>query len=340
MPKDAEEWVKSCEICITNGMPEKPTPMERIMAPKTVWETIALDFNGPYAKFGGIYILVLVDYRSRFIIASPVKSTNFEETRKFLCNVFEREGLPKNVKCDNGPPFNSDDFRNFCIERGIQNIYSTPHFPQQNGLVESYMKLINKAMASAVSSGSRYEDELSSAVKAHNAAAHSITKVAPEEMMYGRKFRRGLPLMNRGTVTLNDDEITKRDREAKLKGKSYEDRRRGARKCQIIPGDVVIVERNVRSKGDSRFDPKRYTVVQQKNGNLLLSSADGQQLRRHVTQTKRVKNDAPRVRQPPVEQVNKHTEEHQRPVREKKIPSYLKQYVRVVEEEKLYLNQQ
>ncbi|XP_062557772.1 uncharacterized protein K02A2.6-like [Armigeres subalbatus] len=57
--KDAENWVKSCEVCATTGRPEKPTPMERVFAPKEVWETIAMDFNGPYSKFGGIYILLI-----------------------------------------------------------------------------------------------------------------------------------------------------------------------------------------------------------------------------------------------------------------------------------------
>lgn len=62
---DAEEWVKTCQTCAMNGRPEKPTPMKRILAPQTVWETIALDFNGPYARFGGVSILLIVDYRSR-----------------------------------------------------------------------------------------------------------------------------------------------------------------------------------------------------------------------------------------------------------------------------------
>ncbi|XP_058816578.1 uncharacterized protein K02A2.6-like [Topomyia yanbarensis] len=36
LPKDAEDWVKSCEVCATNGRPESVPPMERIMAPRTI----------------------------------------------------------------------------------------------------------------------------------------------------------------------------------------------------------------------------------------------------------------------------------------------------------------
>ncbi|XP_065079722.1 uncharacterized protein K02A2.6-like [Ochlerotatus camptorhynchus] len=104
MTKDAEAWVTSCAVCAINGRPERPTPMARVFTPKAVWETIGLEFNGPYAKFGGISILVIVDYRSRYVIAKPVRSTSFEHTRKFLEEVFEKEGYPKNMKSDNGPP--------------------------------------------------------------------------------------------------------------------------------------------------------------------------------------------------------------------------------------------
>lgn len=146
MAKEAEAWVDSCVVCATNGRPEKATPMKRVFAPKSVWETIAVDFNGPYMRYGGISVLVIVDYRSRFIIAKPVKSTSFENTRKVFQTVFEKEGFPQSIKSDNGPPFNGDEYRQYCTERGIHVIFSTPLHPQQNGLAESCMKIINKAM--------------------------------------------------------------------------------------------------------------------------------------------------------------------------------------------------
>ncbi|XP_065084733.1 uncharacterized protein K02A2.6-like [Ochlerotatus camptorhynchus] len=95
MPEDAENWVKACQHCAVNGRPGKPTPMERTVVPKTAWETIAVDFNGPYAKFGGIHILVIVDYRSRYIIARPIKSTSFELTKRVLDEFIDTEGFPE-----------------------------------------------------------------------------------------------------------------------------------------------------------------------------------------------------------------------------------------------------
>lgn len=286
--QDVQKWVEGCKTCAINGKPEKPTPMERTFVPKTVWETIALDFNGPYVKLGGILILVIVDYRSRYIFARPVKSTSFEFTKKILQNVFEREGYPKCIKTDNGPPFNGDDYKTFCSQRGIHTVYSTPLFPQQNGLVESCMKVINKAMIAASTDKTNFIEELQQAVNAHNAASHSVTKVPPEEVMLGRKIKRGLPLLRHEKASFDENLFDKNDRKVKLAGKRREDTRRGARKCKVKPGDTVIVERYTRTKGESRFAPRQYKVIEERNGSLTLNDDDGHVLKRHISQTKKV----------------------------------------------------
>ncbi|XP_062556966.1 uncharacterized protein K02A2.6-like [Armigeres subalbatus] len=331
---DAEEWVKTCKTCATNGRPEKPTPMKRIFAPQTVWETIALDFNGPYARYGGISILLMVDYRSRFLIARPVKSTSFDQTKQVFEEIFAREGFPKHIRSDNGPPFNGDEYKKYCADRGIETIFSTPLFPQQNGLVENYMKLVNKAMASAVSNGLCFKEELQAAVNAHNAAAHSVTGVPPEEVMLGRKIKRRLPLLRYEKAKYDDELLNRKDKIEKLKSKEREDSKRGARASCIKPGDTVIIERMSRSKGESRFDPEKYTVLKQDNGNLFLQNDRGQTVKRHVTQTRKVGN----WREPFEERIDSSTliskdisqKKLERPSRTKNPPGYLKNYVQLI----------
>lgn len=355
--KDVQNWVESCRTCAVNGKPEKTTPMERVLVPNAVWETIAIDFNGPYVKFGGISILVIVDYRSRYLIAKPVKSTTFEYTRKILEEIFEREGYPKSIKSDNGPPFNGDDYKRYCAQRGIVTIFSTPLFPQQNGMVESYMKVVNKAMATASSNKTNYVQELQEAINAHNAATHSVTKVPPEEVMLGRKVKRGLPLLKHQKAAYDEKLFESTDRKSKLSGKTREDARRGAKPCRVKPGDTVIVERHNRAKGETRFFPKRYTVVHEKNGSLVLNDEDGQALKRHVSQTKKVHQwresrttnetgtkklvtDAGTARETTAETTDDPTAAAKgaaaipaREVRKRKAPNYLNDFVRSVRED-------
>ncbi|XP_055619507.1 uncharacterized protein K02A2.6-like [Toxorhynchites rutilus septentrionalis] len=336
--KDVQNWVEKCRTCVINGKPERTTPMERVFMPKTVWETIALDFNGPYVKFGGISILVIVDYRSRYLSARPVRSTSFECTKRVLEKVFEREGYPKNIKTDNGPPFNSDDYKTYCSQRGINMIFSTPLFPQQNGLVESCMKVINKAMVAASTDKTNFIEELQKAVNAHNAAAHSVTKVPPEEVMLARKVKRGLPLLRHSKATFDEELFEKTDRESKMSGKLREDVRRGARKCRVKPGDTVIIERHTRAKGESRFAPTQYTVIQERNGSLTLNDGEGQVLKRHVSQTKKIsswRNNGETV--VPTEQCRQSSPElmettEPEPVRNRKPPSHLRDYIRYIDD--------
>ncbi|XP_055614289.1 uncharacterized protein K02A2.6-like [Uranotaenia lowii] len=336
MATEAEKWVETCETCAVNGRPEKPTPMRRIFAPKTVWESIALDFNGPYIQFGGISIIVVVDYRSRYLIAKPVKSTSFHHTKPVLETIFEREGFPANIRTDNGPPFNGNEYKSYCLERGIKTIYTTPLFPQQNGLVEGYMKVINKAMSSAASNKTNFVEELREAVDAHNSAIHRVTNIAPEEIMTGRKIKRNLPLMQHENISIDNELLDQRDREAKLEAKEREDTRRNARKSRVGPGDVVIVERASRAKGETRFSPTRYTVVEEHNGNLTISNDTGIIRKRHISQTKKVHpwrkaDDEQNSEHQHCHQQNQNIQHQLRPMRERNKPGYLKDYVEVVE---------
>lgn len=339
MKSDIKTWVESCRTCCINGKPERPPPMERVLAPRTAWESIALDFNGPYARYGGILILVIVDYRSRYMIARPVKSTKLDCVQKVLDDVFEKEGFPKSVRTDNGPPFNSCDFSEYCKKRDIALSFSTPLFPQQNGLAESCMKLVNKAMATATANSTNYIEELKNAINAHNAAEHSVTTVPPEEVMYGRRIKRGLPLIQRGKSNYSEAQLEQKDREEKLAGKHREDKRRGARKCRITPGDEVVVERQNRTKGESRFSPTRYTVIEQRNGSLVLNTGDGKTTKRHVSQTKRIgqwrdshsqeaTNGKPNSNDNNTSAAS--TDPKQRPARDKKAPAFLSDYVRMI----------
>lgn len=218
-----------------------------------------------------------------------------------------------------------------------RHLYSL--FPQQNGLVENYMKLVNKAMASAVSNGSCFKEELQAAVNAHNAAAHSVTGIPPEEVMMGRKIKRRLPLLRHGKAKHDEELLNHRDRQQKLMAKDREDARRGARACRVRPGDTVIIERLNRAKGDSRFDSQKYTVIKEDNGSLVVQTDHGQVLKRHVTQTRKVgtwrtSNDKVDVAIPADTNDDKHpvAGSSERPRRTKNIPSYMKDYVQSLED--------
>ena len=60
------------------------------------------DFMGPFpSAFGYIYILVGVDYVSKWVEAMPCKTVNHRVVLKFLKeNIFSRFGVPKAIISD------------------------------------------------------------------------------------------------------------------------------------------------------------------------------------------------------------------------------------------------
>ncbi|XP_055589368.1 uncharacterized protein K02A2.6-like [Uranotaenia lowii] len=256
-----------------------------------------------------------------------------------LNSIFEKEGFPRAIKSDNGPPFNGSEYSRYCSKRGIQTIFSTPFYPQQNGLVESFIKIVNKAMSAALSEGLGYQKQLQAAVQAYNSADHTSTKLPPEEAMMGRKIRRNLPLLCPGKPDHNDTFLEISDREAKLSSKAREYKRRGARSCKVKPGDTVIVMRQMKPKGEPRFEKNRYLVITEKHGTLSLRDTDSRLIQRQVTQTKKAHSWRSPTRGPSgnttggsVAVPSPNNPAIERPTRERRAPQYLDDYARMVQE--------
>lgn len=55
---------------------------------------------------------------------------------KVLDNIFTHFGYPQIIRCDNGPQFRSETFKNYCHENGIKINNVIPYAPFQNGEVE------------------------------------------------------------------------------------------------------------------------------------------------------------------------------------------------------------
>lgn len=52
-----------------------------------------------------------------------------------LCLASELPGALRAIHSDNGTEFKNISFASFCAERGIEHQFSSPHVPQQNGMV-------------------------------------------------------------------------------------------------------------------------------------------------------------------------------------------------------------
>ena len=124
--------VCKCPMC-EKYRKERIEPMRSTEFPDRPWSRVGADF---FQHEGKVYLLV-VDYYSRDVEISAVsKHVNTIDTILKMKRVFSRHGIPDIVFSDNGPQFDSNEFRDFAADWGFQHITSSPKYPQSNGEVE------------------------------------------------------------------------------------------------------------------------------------------------------------------------------------------------------------
>lgn len=336
MDRDNEDHVRNCVSCTLVARADPPPPMTRTRLPSGPWEQIGIDFCGPFVKHGGVLILVVADYYSRFVSTAILRSTDYNSTARALDNLFGIFGYPLSLKADNGPPFQSAEFGTFCRSRGIELIRTIPYHPEQNGLAERNMQVVGKAMKIAWSAGKDYKKKLAAAIKAHNQAPHSVTGAVPEELMFGRKIRRELPSL-RKQENRDDDGIRDADWTAKTKGKLAGDLARHAKHPNLEAGDEVVLLNKETGKLDTRFASAPLTIRSRNNGEVWLEDENGKALRRHTTHVKKRPRTEKEGEAQALEEEEKGADSEMNPVRKStrvtKKPEYLKAYTNAVAEQ-------
>lgn len=145
------------------------------------------------------------------------------------------------------------------------------------------MQLLNKAMKTASLLKQDFRKEITDVMVAHNCARHRVTNEIPDEIMFGRKLRRGLPLMGSASTFTSTEGMRERDWAQKLEAKEREDKRRGAKPSILKPGDEVFRRREDKKKGESDFRPEVYKVISNDNGNVTAINNDGTTVKRNNT---------------------------------------------------------
>ncbi|RVW27426.1 hypothetical protein CK203_095412 [Vitis vinifera] len=89
------------------------------------------------------YLRCLDHSEAQYVLAELHEGVCSNHPRgRSLAHRAHSQGIPQAIIADNGPQFDSIAFRNFCSELKIQNLYSTPRYPQSNGQVEATNKTL------------------------------------------------------------------------------------------------------------------------------------------------------------------------------------------------------
>ena len=133
-----EEKIRNCCPCQASTPESAPTPepLKMTPLPDGPWKEVAIDFAGPYPS--GEYLMVVIDEYSRFPEVEILTFTSARAVIPKLDAIFSRQGIPDVLKSDNGPPFNSHEFKEFAEHLGFQHRRITPYSPKVNGEADAF----------------------------------------------------------------------------------------------------------------------------------------------------------------------------------------------------------
>jgi len=103
-----------------------------------VFDARGVDFIGPFPSFSGNeYILLTVDYVSKWVEVIPPRTNKAKVVVKFLWeNIFARFGMPRAIISDQGTHFNNRSFDVLLKRYSIVYRIATPYHLQTSGQVE------------------------------------------------------------------------------------------------------------------------------------------------------------------------------------------------------------
>ena len=180
-----QRMIKNCIACQANGPSNHPDPLQMTPLPPDPWHTVHMDFCGPFPS--GEYLFVVIEAYSRFPEVVIVRSTSASCIIPQLDRIFSTHGIPHVVRSDNGPPFTSEEIREYMQENGIDHRRITPLWPQANSEAERFMKPLTKAIRSAHVEGKTWRKHLYKFLLNYRTTLHSTTGFAPAELLFNRK---------------------------------------------------------------------------------------------------------------------------------------------------------
>ncbi|GKV11870.1 hypothetical protein SLEP1_g23088 [Rubroshorea leprosula] len=193
--------------------------------PFAQWGVNLLD---PFVKGKGgcTYLIVAVDYFTKWIEAKPLSATTKKKIEEFLFNsILYMFSIPKQIIADNGPQFRATALRSFCNDYGIELALTSVYTPQSNGQAESANKIILRGLKTRVlAAHSNWVDELNKVLWSCRTTPSSAIGETPFSLAYGAEavipIEVGLPsdrsdhhddLNNEQLLTENLDLVAKVD---------------------------------------------------------------------------------------------------------------------------------
>ena len=142
-----------------------------------------MDVFGPLnrTKAGNKYILVLMDYATKWPEAFALRNVTAETIVNCLIKVTARIGVPQELLTDNGSNFMSKVMMKYCSMTGIKQIRTSPYHPQT-----SMKRLLRKLTQN---SEVEWDLCLPYVLWSYRGTIHKTTGFSPHQLLFGKQMR-------------------------------------------------------------------------------------------------------------------------------------------------------
>jgi hypothetical protein len=155
---------------------------------------VSIDFKGPFrcSDRGNRYIIVAVDYFSKWVEAKPTPDCTAATTAQFILeNIIFRHGAPTHILSDQAQNFESKIVADLCSRYKIAKLRSSPYHAMGDGAVEREIRSISESLRPStptISSQATWDEHIAAIIHTRNTTVHDSTRLTPFEMVYARPF--------------------------------------------------------------------------------------------------------------------------------------------------------
>nr|GEW94739.1 reverse transcriptase domain-containing protein [Tanacetum cinerariifolium] len=209
--RDAHEMIKTCDIYFMGPF--------------------------PYSK-GNKYILVAVDYISKWVEAKAFPTNDARVVVKFLKSLFSRFGIPRAIISDHRTHFCNDQFTRVMIKYGVTHRLVIAYHPQTNGQVEVSNHRLKRILERTVGENrTSWSDKLDDALWAFRTTYKTPIGCTPYKLVYGKPCHLPIELEHRAYWALKhayENSVIYKERMKKLHDSKIKN-------CIFNVGDLVLL---------------------------------------------------------------------------------------------------
>ncbi|GJX11079.1 reverse transcriptase domain-containing protein [Tanacetum coccineum] len=259
---DARKLIRECNSCqVHRPVPRKPQQnLTPITSPWPFYKW-GIDIAGAFPEDPGKvkFLIVAIDYFTKWIEAKPVATITGAQIKKFVWdNIVCIFGLPGEIISDSRKQFRDNPFKDWCEKLCIRQCFAPVKHPQANGLVERANRSLGEGIKAWLDERSKnWLEEISHVLWAHRTMIKSSNGETPFSLMYGTEavipVEIGMPTLRTAEVDMikNDEALEvnldlleeKREHaaihEAKIKAKMEKYYNARVRNTSFKPGDLV-----------------------------------------------------------------------------------------------------